>query len=318
MLVGGALDAAAQREDLTLDLVGDPDSMGRGVAASPGGRNRVVSAPRALGTGDPLRATLRGRIGSSMRTAVERVAAGECDALVSAGSTGALMALSRHLIGTLPGIDRPAIVKRLAGEGGRAFWMLDLGANLNAGAEQLRQFAHMGIVLAESLGGTRAPRVALLNIGSELHKGPASVRAAADLLTGDGGVNYVGYVEAHQLFEHRADVVVADGLAGNIALKSAEGAARMAASVLQEELRRAGRPLGRLLEAAAGQRLRRVLNAYNPQLYNGASLVGLARVAVKSHGGADRQGFAQAVLAAVDEVEARVPDRIRRYVEGRL
>lgn len=323
ILIDGALDAVAARPDIALNLVGEPESIRRLLSGRSDDHNRhtVTPSPRPLDLTDSLRLTLRGALASSMRSAIESVADGSCDALVSAGSTGALMALSRHLVGRAQGVDRPAIAKRLPTASGRPVWLLDLGANLKAGPEQLHQFAHMGTALAESVTGIATPRVALLNIGSEFHKGPANVRTAAQLLAEDNAIRHVGYVEAHDLFAGRADVIVAEGFAGNVALKASEGAAQMAAHVLREELRRLAP-----LETAASQKpaeqvsagLRRVFNAYNPQLYNGASLVGLSRVIVKSHGGADREGFAQAVRTAIEEVEMNVPERIAGCLAGRL
>lgn len=322
VLIDGALDAVAARPDIALNLVGEPESIHEALRGRSDSyrRHTVTPSPRRLDIADSLRLTLRGALASSMRTAVESVADRSCDALVSAGSTGALMALSRHLVGRAQGVDRPAIAKRLPTASGRPVWLLDLGANLKAGPEQLHQFAHMGAALAESVANIATPRVAMLNIGSEFHKGPANIRAAAQLLAEDDAIRHVGYVEAHGLFTGAADVIVAEGFAGNVALKASEGAAQMAAHVLREELRRTPR------ESAAShdpdERVRaglsRVFNAYNPQLYNGASLVGLSRVIVKSHGGTDREGFAQAVRTAVEEVEMNVPERIARCLAGRL
>ena len=323
MLVDGALDAVAARQDVSLNFIGKPESIDAALhrRSEDNSRHTVTASPRRLDIADSLRLTLRGALPSSMRSAVECVADGTCDALVSAGSTGALMALSRHLIGSANGVDRPAIAKRLPTASGCSVWLLDLGANLKAGPEQLHQFAHMGSALAESTANITTPRVALLNIGSEFHKGPANIRAAARLLTEDGALHYVGYVEAHELFTDAADVIVTDGFAGNVALKAGEGAAQMAAHVLRRELSQGASGATAAAADASQQvndRLRRVFNAYNPQLYNGASLVGLSRVVVKSHGGADREGFAQAVRTAIGEVELGVPARIAVCLAGRL
>lgn len=322
VLIDGALDAVAARPDIALNLIGEPESTRRTLSgrSDDHSRHTIAPSPRPLELTDSLRLTLRGALASSMRSAVESVADGSCDALVSAGSTGALMALSRHLVGRAQGVDRPAIAKRLPTASRQPVWLLDLGANLKAGPEQLHQFAHMGAALAESVTGIATPRVALLNIGSEFHKGPANVRAAAQLLAEDDAIRHVGYVEAHDLFAGSADVIVAEGFAGNVALKASEGAAQMAAHVLREELHRLAPPETASQEHAeqVSAGLRRVFNAYNPQLYNGASLVGLSRVIVKSHGGADREGFAQAVRTAIEEVEMNVPERIAGCLAGRL
>ena len=320
VLVAGALDAVASRPDIVLNFVGARQDIQSALGNRPdsSGRHTVADSPRTLDMADSLRLTLRGGLASSMRSAVECVADGTCDALVSAGSTGALMALSRHLVGTAKGVDRPAIAKRLPTATGEPVWLLDLGANLEAGPEQLHQFAHMGAALAESVANIATPRVALLNIGSEFHKGPANIRAAARLLAEDDAIRHVGYVEAHDLFAGNADVIVAEGFAGNVALKASEGAAQMAAHVLREELRRTRNETGSGAGDQVNAGLRRVFNAYNPQLYNGASLVGLSRVIVKSHGGTDREGFAQAVRTAIAEVGMNVPERIADCLAGRL
>ena len=311
-LVRGALDATAGSPGaetgsapIRLIFFGPVDDVAPLLAGTP---HDVVHAPRRVEVDDALRGSLRGDIDSSMRSAVTCLAAGDADALVTAGSTGALVALSRHLVGMLPAIRRPAIMKSLGGADGRRFRMLDLGANIGSGPAQLHQFALLGTAAAtvssgtgDGLGraGVSIPSVGLLNIGSEVRKGPATVREAARLLESDDRLRYVGFVEPHRLFDAATDVVVADGFAGNIALKAAEGAARMARYVLGRELsgHSPGVALGR---AMLRRRLRRVRDAYNPQSYNGASLLGIEAVVVKSHGGADRQGFGNAVRQAMD------------------
>ncbi len=296
MLVAGALDGATATpvaDALMLTFFGDAGVVAPLIRDT---KHDVVHAPRRLEVGDPLRGTLRGDIDSSMRAAIAAVAVGDADAVVSAGSTGALMALSRHLIGMSPGIRRPAIIKTLVGEHGFRFHMLDLGANICANPAQLHQFALMGSAVAVA-SGVREPSVALLNIGSELHKGPPAVRAAASLVGGDGRLRYAGYIEPDRMFAGAIDIVVADGHTGNIALKAAEGAARLARHLLAREF--ADAPPSAAARVRLGERLGRVRDAYNPQRYNGAILLGIARVVVKSHGAADRQGFASAVRQAV-------------------
>ena len=307
----GALDALgspgvqdARADPVELLFFGPGDDVAPLLTGTP---HDVVHAPRRVEVDDPLRGSLRGDIDSSMRSAVAALAAGDADALVSAGSTGALVALSRHLVGMLPGIRRPAIMKSLGGADGRRFRMLDLGANIGSGPDQLHQFALLGTAAAtvspaagDAAGrdGVPVPSVGLLNIGSEVRKGPATVRAAARLVESDNRLRYAGFVEPHRLFDAATDVVVADGFAGNTALKAAEGAAQMARYVLGRELsgNSPGVTLGRALLRA---RLRRVRDAYNPQSYNGAGLLGIAGVVVKSHGGADRRGFENAVRQAM-------------------
>ena len=324
-LVRGALDAIATPRApgarsagecaVRLIFFGDAAAVAPSLAGTP---HEVVDAPRCVVVDDPLRGSLRGDIESSMRSAVRTLAAGDADALVSAGSTGALVALSRHLLGTLPGIRRPAIMKTLGGADGRRFRMLDLGANIGSSPEQLHQFALLGTaatgVSAEHGRGANrddvpAPCVGLLNIGSEVRKGPATVREAARLFESDDRLRYAGFVEPHRLFDAATDVVVADGFAGNIALKAAEGAAQMARYVLGRELS-GNSPAVALGRAMLRGRLGRVRDAYNPQLYNGASLLGIAGVVVKSHGGANRQGFENAVRQAVDALTTGLVERL--------
>lgn len=281
--------------------------------------HNAVHAPRRLEVGDPLRATLRGAMASSMRDAIDMMAGGDADAVVSAGSTGALVALSRHLVGLLPGVRRPAIIKTLGAADGGRFRMLDLGANIGSSAEQLHQFALMGS--AAAIGaievieeGNGAPTVGLLNIGSEVSKGPPEVRSAARLLDADDRVRYAGFIEPHRLFDGATDIVVTDGFAGNIALKSSEGAAQMARYLLAKELADAS-PGVALAKAMLHKRLDRVRDAYNPQTYNGASLLGVAGVVVKSHGGADRTGFASAVRQAMGALATGSVARIAAGVQ---
>ena len=307
MLALGALDLA-QARGVELTLVGDPERLGSLAGTR---SHRVVGAVRAVTHDDSVRDALRGKIDSSMRRAIALVASGEADAVVSAGNTGALMALSRHLLPMLPGIDRPAIVKPFIGPGGARCWVLDLGANLSCTAEQLHRFARMGAAMAEAAGGVAAPRVGLLNIGVENSKGPREVRAAAERMAADEGLLFAGFVEANELFDGKVDVVVCDGFAGNVALKATEGAASMARHLLGSEL--GGSRLARLLLAG---RLRRLAAAYNPQAYNGATFVGLQGVVVKSHGGADRVGFRQAVDQAVRDLETDLVGKITsRFAE---
>ena len=307
MLALGALDLADAR-GVELTLVGNPGPLERLVGTR---SHRVVGAVRAITHHDSVRDALRGKIDSSMRRAIALVASGEADAVVSAGNTGALMALSRHLLPMLPGIDRPAIVKPFVGRGGARCWVLDLGANLSCTAEQLHRFARMGAAVAEAAGDVAAPRVGLLNVGVEHSKGPREVRAAAERIQADEGLSFAGFVEANELFDGKVDVVVCDGFAGNVALKATEGAAAMARHLLGSEL--GGARLARVLLAG---RLRRLAAAYNPQAYNGATFVGLQGVVVKSHGGADRIGFREAVGQAVRELETDLIGKITSRFGG--
>jgi len=299
----------AHRAELT--LVGDEVAIAAALRhAGSAGSVRVLHAAERVDPDDSLTVVLRHKRDASMRRALGELAAGRADAVVSAGDTAALLALSRLLLERLPGIQRPAICKALLGSAG-PFWMLDLGANLDAPAPQLHQFARMGSVLAASTGSLAAPRIALLNIGTEPGKGPQRLHDAAALLMHDPDLDYVGYIEGNRLFHGQADVVVADGFTGNIALKSIEGAAWMAGRLVRRWLDGLGliEQAGLVLARSKLDALRRELN---PQSYNGASFLGLAGVVIKSHGSADNDGFASAIEQAIREVEEDVPGRLAR------
>lgn len=292
--------AAARAADIT--LVGDRRAIEPVLLAgdSPG-RPEIIHTEERIEQGDSLATILRHRARASLRLALECVREGRADAVVSGGDTAALMALARHVIGQMPGIRRPAICKALQGSAG-PFWMLDLGANLACDAAQLVQFAHMGSAVAQASGCTHPPRVALLNIGTETGKGPPVLHAAAALLAAESRLAFVGYIEGNRLFRDEADVVVTDGFAGNIALKSIEGAAWMAGQLL----RRWFESLGLIEQAGmalARGRLEALRHEMNPQRYNGASLVGLRGIVVKSHGSADAEGFESAIGQAIREVQ---------------
>jgi len=303
--------ALQMAEHAQLALVGDAERIGEALTRALADRSSaqarrappditIVQASEQLVPGDSLSVALRHRPDSSMRLALKLHAAGEVDAVVSGGDTAALMALSRQQLGMLTGALRPAICKPIQGIAG-LFWMLDLGANVDCAPLHLHQFARMGSTLARTVGGLESPRVALLNIGTEPHKGPRSLHEAAALLAADASLHFIGYIEGNSLFSDVADVVVTDGFSGNIALKSVEGAAWMAGHLLRRWFDSLGfiEQAGVALARAKLDALRRELN---PQSHNGASFVGLNGVVVKSHGAADVAGFASAIGQALREV----------------
>jgi glycerol-3-phosphate acyltransferase PlsX len=249
---------------------------------------------------------LRYKKDSSMRIAIDLVKTGRAQACVSAGNTGALMATARYVLKTLPGIDRPAICTTIPCVDGR-FRMLDLGANVDCSAEHLFQFAVMGSVLVEASGDSDRPRVGLLNLGEEAIKGNDQVKQAAQLLQ-DSDLNYVGYVEGDRMFRNVADLVVCDGFVGNVALKSSEGVATMISRYLREEFQR------NVFTKLAALVAMPVLNALRGRLdhrsYNGASLLGLRGVVVKSHGSADAFAYEQAIETGILEAREGIPTRI--------
>lgn len=256
---------------------------------------------------DPLLA-LRQKKESSMWIALELLNNDVADACVSAGNTGALLAMAKFLIKTFPAIERPAICKSMPVESGSTY-LLDLGANINCPPEFLHQFALMGSVLAAA-SGESSPRVALLNIGTEPQKGTDTLKAAQLLLQTDQRINYVGFVEANSIFTGAVDVIVCDGFHGNVALKASEGVARFIAqkiaSILKQNL------FGRALSLLMWPLLKRLQRELDPSLYNGASFLGLQKTVIKSHGSADMEAFLQALIVAREQVIQGVPARIHQ------
>src|ERR1700723_862149 len=256
---------------------------------------------------DHPREALRRKKDSSMRRALDLVKAHQAHACVSAGNTGALMAMAHFVLKMLPGVERPAIVSLIPSRGGHTY-MLDLGANASCTPAHLRQFAVMGSVLAADLEGAHErPRVGLLNIGEEEVKGNDVVQSAHNLMAA-ADINYVGFVEGHDIFSDKVDVVVTDGFTGNIALKVMEGASRLITNAMREEFARS--PLRKLGYLAARPTLNALRARIDPRRYNGAAMVGLNGIVIKSHGGTDLFGFQRAIEVAVLEARNGVPARI--------
>lgn len=257
---------------------------------------------------------LRGKPDASMRLMLELVRSGRAKACVSAGNTGALMALSLYVLKPLPGIDRPAMVTAVPTARGVCH-LLDLGANVDCSAEQLYQFAVMGSVAAEAQGVVR-PRVALLNVGTENIKGNQQVKLAASLLQNARGLNYVGFVEGDGLYRGEADVVVCDGFVGNILLKSSEGLATMIGARIEQLFK--GGLLSRAAGAMAMPLLKRLQADLAPARHNGASFLGLQGIVIKSHGSAGVQGFQSAIQRALIEIQENLPQRLHGRLEDLL
>ncbi len=299
---------------LSLYLVGQETEIARHLArlsSSEQSRCNIVHAPQQVEMDDKPSSALRNRRESSMRFAIDLVKDGRAHAAVSAGNTGALMAIARFVLKTIPGIDRPAICGLMPGTNGVTH-MLDLGANVDSSSEELFRFAVMGSVLASAIGDKENPTVALLNIGEEEIKGNDRVKQTASLLEASE-LNYFGFVEGDDIFKGTVDVVVCDGFVGNVALKSSEGVARMLTQFARDEF---GRNLFRKLTAIfAKPALTAMRNRADPGRYNGASLLGLKGIVVKSHGGADAASLANAIDVAVVEIENNVPDRISDHIE---
>ena len=300
-----------------LTLVGQPsllEDLVAGQSAADRARLQIVAASEVIGMDERPSQALRGKPDSSMRVALELLRDGKAQACVSAGNTGALMALSRFVLKTLPGIDRPAMVAAIPTQAGYC-QLLDLGANVDCSAENLFQFAVMGSVAAQALGVHR-PRVALLNIGTEDIKGNQQVKLAATLLQNARGLNYVGFVEGDGLYRGEADVVVCDGFVGNILLKSSEGLATMIAARIEKLFK--GGVLSRAAGALAMPLLKRLQADLAPARHNGASFLGLQGIVIKSHGSAGVQGFQSAIQRALIEIQENLPQRLHGRLEDLL
>ncbi len=308
--VPAALEFQARLPDVDVVLVGLRDAIEAELAvrkATPGPRLRVHHAAEVVAMDEPPAQALRYKKDSSMRVAVNLVKSGEAHACVSAGNTGALMAISRFVLKTLPGIDRPAIASVLPNMRRTNTYVLDLGANVDCTAEHLLQFGIMGAMLVAAVEHKERPSVGLLNIGVEDIKGNEAVKQAAELLR-DSGLNFAGNVEGNDIFKGSIDVVVCDGFVGNVALKASEGVAQMMATTMREEFSR--NLLTRLAALIAMPVIRAFRDRLDHRRYNGASLLGLRGIVIKSHGSADVFAFGQALERAVDEVRNNVPQRI--------
>jgi glycerol-3-phosphate acyltransferase PlsX len=316
-IVPACIHSLAEHPALRLILVGQPLLIEQQIAEYPSvDRSRLLVHPasQVIAMDERPAQVLRGKPDSSMRQALDLVRCGAAQACVSAGNTGALMALSRHVLKTLPGIDRPAMVSAIPTERGSTL-LLDLGANIDCSAENLYQFAVMGAVAAEAQGRTN-PRVALLNVGTEDIKGSQQVKLAASLLQQARALNYVGFVEGDGLYRGEADVVVCDGFVGNVLLKASEGLAAMIAARIAARFR--GGPFARLVGLLALPLLRGLQGELRPARHNGASFLGLQGIVVKSHGGAGPEGFRAAIRRALAEIDENLPQRLHGRLEHLL
>jgi glycerol-3-phosphate acyltransferase PlsX len=311
VLVEGSLRALQARPDLKLILVGDEVSLRRALRHHRGAAVEIQPASEVVAMDELPSKALRNKKDSSMRVAINLVKQGRAQAAVSAGNTGALMAIARFVLKTLPGIDRPAIISPLPTVNG-ATHVLDLGANAECTAEQLVQFAVMGSALVTALHGIERPRVALLNIGEEEIKGNETIKQAAAWLA-ESPLNYTGYIEGDGIFLDPVDVVVCDGFVGNVALKAGEGVAKLVTHFMREEFTRT--LPNKLIALIARSVLHRLARRMDPRRYNGASLLGLQGTVIKSHGSADALAFANAIAVAASEVEKDVPARISRLLD---
>ena len=302
---------------LQLILVGDETLIHERLKAlGPVPEDRLIVHPASeqIAMDEPPMQALRGKKDSSMRVGLSLLRDGGAGAFVSAGNTGALVALSHFVVRMLPGIDRPAIQTTVPSLNGHTH-VLDLGGNVDSRAEHLLQFAAMGSVLAQVLDDCDRPRVGLLNVGEETTKGNRQVQAA-DVLLRDSQLNYIGYVEGDDIYCGEVDVVVCDGFVGNISLKTTEGVARMLSTFLKQEFKRSLYRRAAMILAAPI--LRGFRHLIDPRRYNGASLLGLRHVVIKSHGNADAFAFEQAIIRAQQEARRDLPMRIDRNIDSLL
>ena len=317
VVVPAAFRVLDQNPALGLILVGDQTILEQEIARQPSthaDRISVIHASEQVRMDELPSQALRNKKNSSMRIAIDLVKRGDAQACVSAGNTGALMATARFVLKTLPGIDRPAIISALPSVTGHTH-VLDLGANVESTPQQLFQFAVMGSVLVSAVDNIPRPSVGLLNIGQEEMKGNESVKEAAQLLAASD-IHYVGFVEGDDIYRGTANVVVCDGFVGNVALKSSEGVASMIGHFIREEFHRSA--WNRAIGFIALPVLRALRRRIDPREYNGASFVGLRRIVIKSHGGADVVAFSRAIDEAVAEIRKNVPERISQHLESVL
>ena len=317
VVVPAAVSILEQDPDIELILVGREEQIREHLANRPiPVRLHIVHASETVGMDEPPSKALRNKKDSSMRVAINLVKEGRAHACVSAGNTGALMATARFVLKTLPHVDRPAIITALPAVNGRT-WVLDLGANVDCTAQHLYQFAVMGSVLVSAVENRDAPTVGLLNIGQEEIKGNEQEKGAHELLSASSSLNYLGYVEGDDIFlKNDLDIVVTDGFVGNVSLKTTEGVAKLIRHFIQAEFQSS--LLTKLLTIFAYPLLRGLRRRIDPRNYNGASLLGLKGIVVKSHGGADTQAFRNAIAIAKKEVNSNIAQRIAQRVEAQL
>ncbi|MFI4962993.1 MAG: phosphate acyltransferase PlsX [Legionellales bacterium] len=316
VVIPACIRAAKKNPHLKLILVGVRDSVTaslkkNGIINSK--QFSIVHASEVVAMDELPSHALRNKKDSSMRVAINLVKEGKAQACVSAGNTGALMATARFVLKTLPGIDRPAIVSEVPTIKGKT-WVIDLGANVDSCAEHLFQFAVMGSALIQAIENKPEPKIGLLNIGVEEIKGNDQVKRTAHMLAECPMMNYVGYVEGNHFYTGDVDLVVCDGFVGNVALKASEGLAKLFLTVLKESFKRNW--LTKIIGFIAIPALRHLKDRFDPARYNGASLLGLNGIVVKSHGGANEEAFQNAIEEAMLEVRKNVVDLVRDQINN--
>lgn len=309
------VDFLSAHDDAHLLLVGLPEALAAYPHLTQHPRCTVVVASEVVAMDDPVEVALRRKKDSSMRMAITQVKDGAAQAAVSAGNTGALMAIARYVLKTLDGIDRPAIASELPNQKGHGTTVLDLGANVDCGPHHLLQFAVMGSALVSAVSGRDQPSVGLLNIGEEVIKGSEVIKQTAELLRNakaSGDLNFYGNVEGNDIFKGTVDIVVCDGFVGNVALKASEGLATMVSNFIKQEFTRSWWRKGVALLAYP------VLSAFKKRVdhrrYNGAALLGLRGLVFKSHGSADAFAFRNALDRAYDAARNQLLDRVKTRI----
>ncbi|ATN00940.1 MULTISPECIES: phosphate acyltransferase PlsX [Proteus] len=313
--VPACLRALASNPHLKILLVGQPDSISSLLAnqnAELISRLQVIPAEHIVANDAKPSQAIRASKGTSMRVALDLVKTGEAQACVSAGNTGVLMGLAKLRLNAIDGIERPALVSVLPNQKKGKTVVLDLGANVNCDSKMLVQFAVMGAVMAEEIAEIDSPKVALLNIGEEESKGLDNIREAATVLKSTPNINYIGYVEGNELLTGKTDVLVCDGFAGNVSLKTMEGVIRVFLSLIKSSTTENKKTSWwiKILKKWLQKRLIKRFGHMNPDQYNGASLLGLRGIVIKSHGGANESAFTAAIEQAVHAVERKIPERI--------
>ena len=314
VVIPACMHVVKNHPELRLVLVGDHDQISQKLKSySTDARNQcsIVHASQVVNMDELPSSAMRNKKDSSMRVALNLLKEQKVAACVSAGNTGALMATARFVLKTLPGIDRPAIIAELPTAKNRTR-VIDLGANIDSSAEHLFQFAVMGSALIQALDHNPRPKVGLLNIGVEEIKGNEQVKRTAQMLSDCKLINYVGYVEGNHFYTGDVDLVVCDGFVGNVALKASEGLAKLMSSVLKESFHR--NLWHKIAGLMAKPSLQHLKNRLDPARYNGASLLGLNGIVIKSHGGADSTMFQYAIEQAIGQVKNNVVELVHKQM----
>ena len=305
--ITAALNLLTLREDVKIILVGNQEIIEKQTLGKAIDRLQILHAEEVVLMNDSPIVVLRKKKQSSMRLAIDLVKNDVSQACISSGNTGALMAISKYVLKTIPTINRPALMTSIPTVKDHTY-VLDLGANSSCSPEQLYQFALMGTVIAREIRGIEQPRVGLLNMGVEASKGNQVVKEAAELMN-SGLINYIGYVEGHNLVENKADVVVCDGFSGNIAIKTMEGSFHLMDKFLMDSFKSSA--FNKFAGMLSKNALNRMKAKIDPRRYNGALLLGLNGVVVKSHGNSDSIGIQHALITAIEEVQKEIVFKLK-------